>query len=64
MKLGIIEEGRLKGKKIILEPHDLAQNEYLIEKGTFFNGSPMFHKACLVCEDFISDSGHICNPKQ
>lgn len=59
MKVGIIEEGLLKGKQIILEPHDLPQNEYLVEKGTFFNGSPMFQKACLVCENFISDA-HQC----
>ena len=52
--LGIIEEGKLKGKKIILEPRgELKKNEYLVEKGAFINGSPQFALHCLVCEKEI-----------
>lgn len=58
MVLGVIEEGQLEGKKIIIAPRsNLKQNEYLVEKGLFFNGAPEFSKACLVCEQFIPDSG-------
>ena len=60
MKLGLIEEGKLQGKKVILEPRvDMKDNEYLVEKGLFFNGSPEFSKACLTknCEKFIPDNG-------
>jgi len=60
MKLGIIEEGKLKGKKIILTPRkDMEQSEYYVSKGTFLNGSEQFSKACLICEKFIPDNG--CN---
>ena len=56
MILGIIQEGKLKDHRIILEPRiDLLQNEYLVEQGRFLNGEAMFQKACLVCEEFISD---------
>lgn len=48
MKLGVINEGKLKGKKVILEPRTgLKDNEYLVEKGPFLNGSPAFTKFCL-----------------
>lgn len=58
LTLGIIEEGKLQGKKIILSPREgLKQNEYLVEKGIFMNGSPEFSKACLICGEFISDNG-------
>jgi len=63
MKLGIIEEGKLKGKKVILEPRgELKDNEYLVERGVFFNGSFEYMKACLNrgCEDYISDNSHVC----
>jgi hypothetical protein len=64
MKLGVIEEGKLQGKKILLEPRtNLPDNEYLVEKGTFFNGSAMFQKACLICEEFIN-STHQCPSPQ
>lgn len=55
MQLGIIEEGKLKGRKIILHPREkLLDNIYLVEKGTFFNGAPMFSPHCLVCENEIN----------
>lgn len=58
MKFGIIEEGKLKGQKIILEPRNgLKNNEYIVEKGVFNNGAQMFQKACLVCEEYI---GEVC----
>lgn len=63
MKLGIIEEGVLKGKKVILEPHEgLKDNEYFVEKGGFLNGAPMFARYCLNkgCEKEIPDNGHTC----
>lgn len=54
MKLGVIEDGTLKGKRIILEPRDgLKDNEYLVENGMFFNGSPQFSLYCLACEKQI-----------
>ena len=62
MKLGIIVEGQLQNKKIILEPRtSMKQNEYLVEKGIFLNGSPMFQKACLICEKFIGQQCPKCN---
>lgn len=61
MKLGVIEEGKLKGKRIILEPRDgLKDNEYLVENGSFLNGAPTFSKTCLVCEREIPDNGCNC----
>ena len=60
MKLGIIETGRLKGKKIILEPRQgLPDNIYLVENGTFLNGSPQFSHFCLICEKQVP-SGSWC----
>lgn len=57
LKLGIIEEGKLKGLKLILEPRkDLKDNEYYVEKG-MLNGQHEFSKACLICEKFIPDQG-------
>lgn len=56
MQLGVIEEGTLKGKKVILEPRkDLPENLYLVEKGLFFNGSPQFALYCLTkgCEQEV-----------
>lgn len=66
IKMGIIEAGGLKGKKIILEPRNgLKRNEYLIEKGIFFNGAPMFAKYCLICEIPIPDNGCLnCNGEE
>lgn len=61
MKLGVILEGELKDKKIVLEPRtNLPDNIYLVEKGVFFNGSPEFSKACLVCEKYVGDK-HECH---
>ena len=59
MKLGIIEEGKLKGKRVLLERKGLRDNEFYVEKGVFLNGSPQFSKACLNkgCEKFIPDNG-------
>lgn len=54
MKIGLIESGKLKGKKIILEPRTgLRDNEYLVEKGKFINGSEQFALHCLICEKEI-----------
>lgn len=51
MKLGLIKETSLEGRKVILEPrNDLPKNIYLVEKGKFFNGSEQFAHYCLVCE--------------
>ncbi len=63
IKLGIIEDGGLKGKKIILEPRKgLRRNEYLVEQGVFFNGASMFALYCLMCEAPIPSNGcMVCN---
>ena len=64
MKLGIIKEGKLKGKKVILKPRTgLPENIFLVEKGTFLNGSPMFAKFCLNkgCEKEVPDICEKCN---
>ena len=39
--IGIIEEGKLKGKRFLIP------NEVWIESGKFLNGSPKFVKGCL-----------------
>ena len=58
LQLGVIEDGGWKGRKIILSPRvHLKQNEYLVEKGVFFNGAPEFSKACLACLEFIPNEG-------
>lgn len=63
--LGVIEEGSLKGKKVIFSPRNgLKDNEFLVEQGVFMNGAPVFHKACLTkgCEKFIANRGcDTCN---
>ena len=64
MILGKILEGKLKGKKVILKPRSgLPENIYLVEKGTFLNGSPMFAKFCLNkgCEKEVSGFCKKCN---
>lgn len=56
MQLGVIEEGKLKGKKVILKPRtDLEDNLFLVEKGLFFNGAPQFALYCLKkgCEEEV-----------
>lgn len=61
MKLGEILEGKLKGKKIILEPRNgLKSNEYFVEKGVFIGGIPQFALHCLICEKEIPGE---CNVK-
>ena len=58
MKLGIIQTGKLKNKKIIIEPRQgLPKNIYLVENGIFPNGSPQFSHFCLVCERQIPSNG-------
>lgn len=58
MTLGVIEEGSLQGKRIILEPRTgLKKNEWLIEKAPFLNGSPSFALYCLTCEKEIPAKG-------
>jgi len=67
MILGKIEEGKLKGKKVILEPRSgLKENEYLVEKGLFLNGSPQFSLHCLNkgCECEIPGKCDKCNKNQ
>lgn len=64
MKIGVIEEGKLKGKKMILEPREnLPNNLYLVEKGVFLNGSPQFELHCLTkgCEKEVPGSCKKCN---
>lgn len=64
MKLGIIESGELKGKKVVLEPRsDLPNNIFLVDKGTFMNGAPMFAKYCLTegCEIEVAEKCQKCN---
>lgn len=63
IKMGMIEDGKLKGKKILLEPRKgLRRNEYLVEQGVFFNGAPMFALYCLMCEVPIPGNGcMVCN---
>lgn len=65
MKLGIIEDTTLKGRKIVLEPrNNLPDNIWLVENGTFPNGSPIFSYYCLVCEKQIPSNGcPKCNKK-
>ena len=63
MTVGIIEDGTLKGRKIILEPRSgMKDNEYLVEEGTFFNGAPLFTRACLICEQINISDIHSCPP--
>jgi hypothetical protein len=64
MKLGIIEDGKLKGKKIVLEPREgLENNLYLVSKGTFLNGSEQFALHCLICEKEVPGKCTRCNKK-
>ena len=58
LKFGIIEDGGLKGKQIILEPRTgMKNNEWMIAEGTFAGGAPLFARYCLVCEVKIPDIG-------
>ena len=51
IQYGLIEDGVLKGRRVVLSPRDgLPNNIYLVEQGTFFNGAPMFTTYCLVCD--------------
>ena len=55
MQLGIIEDGKLINRKIILDPREgLKQNEWLIEKTVKCN---QFSLHCLVCEQEIPMNG-------
>lgn len=49
--IGVIEEGKLKGRKFIIP------GEVLVEKGTFIGGQEQYHKACLIHQEFIPDQG-------
>lgn len=60
MKLGIIEEGVLKDRRIILSPRKgLKDNEYMVENGKMVGDNIMFSKFCLICDIAIPDQG--CN---
>ena len=62
MKLGIIQETKLKGRKIILEPRKgLPANLYWVSKGEFLNGSERFVLHCLVCEKEVINKCLTCN---
>jgi len=64
MILGQIEEGKLKGKKVILQPRkDLPDNLYLVEKGVFIGGMPQFALHCLNkgCEKEVPGKCDKCN---
>lgn len=55
MQLGIIKEGRLINRKIVLDPrNDLKRNEWVIEKAVKSN---QFALHCLVCEKEIPMNG-------
>jgi hypothetical protein len=61
---GKIEEGKLEGRKVILSPRkDLPDNLYLVEKGLFANGAPMFALHCLTkgCEKEVPGKCQKCN---
>ena len=62
---GIIEEGELKGKKVMLSPRNegTPENLYLVEKGVFYEGSPMFALHCLTkdCEKEVPGVCPVCN---
>jgi len=64
-KFGKIEEGKLKGRRVILEPRGLPENLYLVEKGQFINGSPQFALYCLTegCEKEVPGKCEKCNTK-
>ena len=65
MKLGIIEEGKLKGKKMILEPREnMEENLYLVESGKFIDGqTSKFSLQCLTqgCEQEVPGKCGKCN---
>jgi hypothetical protein len=61
---GKIEEGSMKGRKVILSPREgIPDNLYLVEKGEFMNGSPMFALHCLTkgCEKEVPGKCEKCN---
>ena len=48
LKFGIIDDGGLKRKQIILEPRTgMKNNEWMIAEGTFAGGAPLFARYCL-----------------
>jgi hypothetical protein len=49
--IGVIEEGKLKGRKFIIP------STVLVEKGTTLNGSMEMSHACLVHQKFVPSSG-------
>lgn len=62
--LGEIQEGKLKGQKVILSPREgLPSNLYWVEKGIFLNGSPQFALHCLNlgCEKEVPGKCDKCN---
>lgn len=64
MKIGILQETKLQGKRIILEPRQgLEDNLYWVEKGEFINGSPHFALYCLICEKEVPGRCLDCNKK-
>ena len=63
---GKIEEGKLKGRRVILEPREsLPENLYLVEKGKFINGASQFALHCLTegCEKEVPGKCEKCNTK-
>lgn len=61
---GKIEEGKLKGRRVILSPREgLSDNLYFTEKGEFLNGSPQFALYCLNkgCEKEVPGKCDKCN---
>ena len=52
MQYGIIKQGKLKGRHIILKPRkNLTADEYLVEHDRVFGGQPVFAKYCIKCEN-------------
>lgn len=63
MKIGIIEDGKLKGKRILVIGQDnkLPRNLHWVEKGEFLNGTPKFALHCLVCDVEVPGACPECN---
>ncbi len=57
--LGVIQDGKLAGKVIILQPRNgLRENEWLVQDGnSSLTGQPAFKRFCLVCDEEIPVNG-------
>ena len=65
MKIGVIQDTTLKGRKIILEPREgVPDNLWLVEEGRFLNGSSQYTMYCLVCEKRVPSLCPECNKEK